>query len=401
MLELEQAREKILAAISPLPAESISLSEAGGRILAQKIICPTDLPNFDNSAMDGFAIRSTDLISASENTPVSLRLIGKIPAGEIFSGSVAAGTCVRIFTGSPMPRGADAVVMQEDTRPDPANAENILFLEKNQPWENIRLRGEDVKKNSALLDAGEKLNAMRLSLLAATGISEVRVTRQPMVALLATGSELREPGQPLEPGSIFESNRIGISALIREAGAIPKFFPLVPDDLAATIAALEKAFSECDLVITSGGVSVGEFDFVKTAFEQLGGKMEFWKVAIKPGKPFVFGHWREKFLFGLPGNPVSALVTCFLLATPALFRLQGAKEISLPSHPGRLSEPLANRGERRHFVRVIVDTAGNVRSSGVQASHILGALAQANGLVDVPPQTTFAADATVQVLRWA
>ena len=351
--------------------------------------------------MDGFAIRSTDLISASENTPVSLRLIGKIPAGEIFSGSVAAGTCVRIFTGSPMPRGADAVVMQEDTRPDPANAENILFLEKNQPWENIRLRGEDVKKNSALLDAGEKLNAMRLSLLAATGISEVRVTRQPMVALLATGSELREPGQPLEPGSIFESNRIGISALIREAGAIPKFFPLVPDDLAATIAALEKAFSECDLVITSGGVSVGEFDFVKTAFEQLGGKMEFWKVAIKPGKPFVFGHWREKFLFGLPGNPVSALVTCFLLATPALFRLQGAKEISLPSHPGRLSEPLANRGERRHFVRVIVDTAGNVRSSGVQASHILGALAQANGLVDAPPQTTFAADATVQVLRWA
>jgi molybdopterin molybdotransferase len=400
MLELEQAQEKILAAIQPLPSESVSLSEAFGRILAQEIRSPIDLPPFDNSAMDGYAVRAADLISATADAPISLQRIGIVPAGKAFPGSVETGTCVRIFTGSPLPPGADAVVMQEDTRIDSAAPEKIWFLDTAKLWENIRLRGEDVKQNSLLVEVGEKLTTGRLSLLAAVGISQVRVGRQPVVALLATGSELRDTGQPLEAGAIFESNRIGLSALIRQAGGVPKIFPLVLDDLATTIAALEKALHECDLVITSGGVSVGEFDFVKTAFEQLGGKMDFWKVAIKPGRPFVFGRWREKFLFGLPGNPVSALATCFLLARPALLRLQGAKDVSLPAHPGRLAEPFTNTGARRHFVRVTVGTSGNVRSAGSQASHILSALAQANGLVDVPPQTSLAAGTTIQVLRW-
>ena len=211
-----------------------------------------------------------------------------------------------------------------------------------------------------------------------------------MVGLLATGSELQEPGQPLAPGQIYESNRIALAALMQRAGAVPRTFPLVADALAATSLALADAFNQCDAVVTSGGVSVGEMDFIKRAFEQIGGELEFWKVAIKPGRPFVFGRCRGKLLFGLPGNPVSALVTFLLLVRPALLRWQGATDVSLPAHPGVLAEPLANDGERRHFMRVKVDPTGKVRSAGVQASHVLSSVAAANGLVDVPPNTTLA-----------
>ena len=177
-------------------------------------------------------------------------------------------------------------------------------------------------------------------------------------------------------------------------------FPLVADTHAATHRALEAAFGECDVVVTSGGVSVGEMDFVKAAFAQLGGKLDFWKVAVKPGKPFAFGRLGEKFLFGLPGNPVSAFVTFLLLVRPAIARWQGAVQVALPAHPGVLAEPLSNPGERRHFLRVKVDEAGNVHSAGVQGSHLLGSLAAANGLLEVSPQTTLAAGNTVRVMRW-
>jgi molybdopterin molybdotransferase len=220
------------------------------------------------------------------------------------------------------------------------------------------------------------------------------------VGLLATGSELREPGQALGPGQTYESNRVGISALVSRAGARPILFPLVADALADTRRALEEAFRECDIVVTSGGVSVGEMDFVKRAFEESGGDLQFWKVAIKPGRPFVFGRFLEKFLFGLPGNPVSAHVTFLLLVRPALLRWQGATDVSLPSHPGVLAEALVNPGGRRHFMRVKVDRAGKVHSAGAQASHLLTSLAAANGLVDVPSQTTLSQGATVPVLSW-
>ncbi len=220
------------------------------------------------------------------------------------------------------------------------------------------------------------------------------------MGLLASGSELLEGGQPLASGKIYESNRAGLAALAAQAGAIPRIFPLVKDSLADTRAALESAFAGCDVVVTSGGVSVGEMDFVKDAFEKIGGELQFWKVAIRPGRPFVFGRLGEKFLFGLPGNPVSAFVTFLLLVRPALARWQGARDVRLPAHPGTLVEPLVNPGERRHFTRVTVDAAGNVRSAGTQASHILSSLASADALVDVPPKTTLPAGAAVSVLRW-
>jgi molybdopterin molybdotransferase len=400
MLELEDALEKILAAIPAPKSERVRLGDAHQRILSEQILSPINLPPFDNSSMDGYAVRAADIVSANSQATVSLRLIGKVTAGENFTGEISADECVRIFTGSPLPRGADAVVMQEDTRVDSLDSEKILVLDSVKPWENVRFHGEDVKPGMVLGQTGEPLTATRIALLCAAGLEQIQVARRPVVGLLATGSELKEAGTALSPGQIYESNRLVLASLIQNAGGIPKVFPIVTDNLKTTRAALESAFSECDIVITCGGVSVGEMDFVKSAFEELSGSLQFWKVAIKPGKPFVFGTIGEKFLFGLPGNPVSAFVTFLLLARPALRQWQGAKQVRLSSSPGILAEPLANSGGRRHFMRVIVDANGQVRSAGIQASHVLSSLAAANGLVDVPSQTSFSAGTSVPILRW-
>jgi molybdopterin molybdotransferase len=401
MLELEQALETILASIPAPKSERVPLAEAHRRVTAQKILAQTDLPPFDNSSMDGYAVRARDIGSASAQNPIALTLAGRIAAGETFRGELSAGQCVRIFTGSILPPGGDAVVMQEDTQLDASRPSEVLFLDSVKPWENIRFRGEDVKRDTAIVKSGEILGVAQMALLAASGVAHVPVARRPSVALLATGSELKESdSSALAPGQIYESNRAALAPLIAGAGGIPKIFSIVPDDATATRAALSHALAECDLVITCGGVSVGEMDFVKSAFEELGGRLQFWKVAIKPGRPFVFGRHGEKLLFGLPGNPVSAFITFLLLARPALLQWQGAVRVGLPASASILAEPFSNLGNRRHFVRVAVDADGKVRSAGTQASHILSSLALAGGLVDVPPNAMLATGATVQVLRW-
>jgi molybdopterin molybdotransferase len=291
--------------------------------------------------------------------------------------------------------------MQEDTRTEPSEAGEVMILDGAKPWESVRLRGEDVRKKATVAEPGQRLTPARLALLTATGCAGVTVSCRPRVGLIATGSELTEPGEDLGPGRIYETNRAVMAALTESAGGVPEVFPLVHDDLESTRAALNSAFDKCDVVVTSGGVSVGEMDFVKLALEETAGRLDFWKVNIRPGRPFVFGR-REpgKFLFGLPGNPVSAFVTFLLLVRPALLRWQGAAEIGLLSHPAVLGEPLANAGNRRHFMRVKVRADGRVFSGGMQASHALSSLADADGLVDVPPATVFAAGTTVNVLRW-
>lgn len=396
MISLEEARAQILNSIKPLSAEVLQLAEAYGRIVAEPILAPCDLPRFDNSAMDGYAVRSEDV----RNAPVRLKIVTRIEAGETALQPIRSGECARIFTGSPLPAGADAVVMQEETRADSDDPAGVLVLSQVEPGKNVRVKGGDVGCGKELFAAGEALNAGAIGLLGALGLSEVKVGRRPRVALLATGSELREPGQALEPGSIYESNRQMLVPLLLSAGAQPIILPLVPDTVPATREALEKALAQADAVITTGGVSVGELDFVKAAFEEIGGKLEFWKVAMKPGKPFVFGRWGEKFLFGLPGNPVSAFVTYLLLVHPALRRWQGARETGLSTSRGRLVERLANKGDRRQFMRVHVAQDGEVRSAGGQDSHVLSSLANANGLLDVPPGTTLEAGSEVSVLRW-
>lgn len=400
MIELEAALQQILATLPPPRAEPVQLTQAAGRVLAETVQSAIDLPPFDNSAMDGYAVRAADVSSASETSPVKLSVCGRIAAGESFPGALTTGQCVRLFTGSPLPAGADAVVMQEDTRAVTAQPDAVWVCEAVKPWENVRLRGTDVKQPSVLAAAGSRLDAGKLSLLAATGVGELRVGQQPRMGLLATGSELCEAGHALQPGQIYESNRIALAELARQAGGLPEVYPLVADDLDATRQALKRALEECDMVVSSGGVSVGEMDFVKAAWEQLGGSLEFWKVAIRPGKPFVFGRCQGKYLFGLPGNPVSACVTFLLLVRPALLRWQGAKELALPAVAGVLVEPLTNPGERRHFARVKVSPAGEVRSAGLQASHALASLADSNGLVDLAPGSILSEGSTVVVLRW-
>jgi molybdopterin molybdotransferase len=394
MLSLEEAQERILSQVKPGEVETITISSGSSRINAAPITAPIDLPGFDNSAMDGYAVRASDVATA----PVTLKVVGKVAAGETFDSELASGTCVRIFTGSPLPTGADAVVMQEDT--EQSTPDTVIIPEPVKPWENVRFRGEDVKHGMNVLSTGARIRPAAIGLLAAVGVLKISVFRQPKIAILATGSELQEPGTPLSPGHIYESNRAMLAAVVASCGAISRSEPIIPDTLKHTRAALTNAFANCDAVITSGGVSVGEFDYVKQAFEEIGGKLGLWRVAIKPGKPFVFGQLGGKFLFGLPGNPVSGFVTFLLLVRPALLRMQGTDETGLAIHQGQLAESLENRGDRRHFMRVQVDRSGAVRLAGTQASHILSSLAEANGLVDVPPGTVLQRGSAVQVLRW-
>src|SRR5664280_411049 len=286
MLELEEALARILAVVPTPFRETVSLDQAQGRIALDAIIAGIDLPVFDNSSMDGYAVRAADVAAASPRVPVTLRLTGLVPAGQGSSGELAAGCCVRLFTGSPMPQGADAVVMQEDTRIVPGQPEEVLVVDPVKPWENVRFCGEDMKRGTMLVQPGDRLSLGRLMLLAAEGVGQISVGRRPVVGVIATGSELKEAGEALGPGQIYESNRVGLALLVQRAGGIARTYPLVPDVPEAAREALDRAFAECDLVVSCGGVSVGEMDFTKSAFEQLGGKIQFWKVAIKPGKPF-------------------------------------------------------------------------------------------------------------------
>ncbi len=398
MLELDEARARLLATIPPLGSEWANVGAAAFRVAAADIRSEVDLPAFDNSAMDGYAVRAEDVATARAESPVTLNVSGKVAAGMAFDCTVPAGRCVRVFTGSMLPPGADAVVMQEDTRVDDAAPDTVRVLDAAKPWENVRFLGEDVKRGTVIVRAGDRLTPGRIGVLAACGVARLAVFRRPVIGLLATGSELLEAGAALSAGKIYESNRAMLEPLLARSGAEVRTYPLVPDTLADTQEALARAFAECDGVVTSGGVSVGELDFVKAAFGQIGGELDFWKVAIKPGKPFVFGRLREKLLFGLPGNPVSALVTAFLLVRPALWRWQGAADVLPPVFRCVLGEPFINHGDRRHFMRTRIDVEGVARSAGPQASHRLGSLADANALIDVPPNTTLPAGATVSAL---
>ena len=398
MIELEQALERVLTAVPQPLTESIAVSESLGRIAAARVVSPISLPCFDNSAMDGYALRAADLQSATPETPVKLQCVGAIPAGSVYDGpGLKPGQCIRIFTGSPLPAGADSVIMQEDTRADEAS---VACLDAVKPWENVRFAGEDVKEGLPLLNPGEKITVGRIAVTAAVGVSTLEVGRRPRVGLVATGDELRKAGSPLRPGQIYESNRRTLAQLVAQAGGAPVEYPLVRDQLDVTTNALKKAFSECDLVVTSGGVSVGEHDYVRAAFESMDGSLSFWKVRIKPGKPFVFGQVRGKLLLGLPGNPISAMTTFLLLARPAILRFQGAAETSLETATGTLVEDFHNHGDRRHFVRVRMGGDGRIHSAGMQASHALSALLDANALLDLPPRSSLRAGASARVLRF-
>jgi molybdopterin molybdotransferase len=396
MVTLEQARETILAAIGAITAtEILPIALTVGRAAMSEIIAPLDLPPFDNAAVDGYAVHSADLASAAESHPVALQQTGSVAAGEAPNRVLTRGTCMRILTGAVLPAGADAVVMQEDTaRVDPGM---IRFSAPIAAWEGIRLAGEDLRRGTRIIPAGERLRPAHVGLLAATGHATLTVRRRPRIALLATGNELLDPQEAPAPGRIYDSNRPLLSALAMTEGAQVVSTAKVPDTLEGTMTALRDAARLSDVVVTTGGVSVGDADRVKAAMLALGGTLDIWRIAMRPGKPFAWGHIEDAWWFGLPGNPVSAFVTWWLLVRPSLRRLMGMSEVHGRRMKARMAEPVANRSDRRHFIRVYLDEKGEVRPTGTQASHIQSSLAAANALLDVPPMTSIEAGSEVKV----
>ncbi|OEC42881.1 molybdopterin molybdotransferase MoeA [Aeromonas sp. DNP9] len=353
-------------------SEQQPLPEALGRVLASDIASPLAVPPFDNSAMDGYAVRLADLASG---TP--LIMAGKAFAGQPYQGEWPAGHCVRIMTGASVPAGTDAVVMQEETQ---ADGDRITFLAQPEPGQNIRRAGSDIGKGACVLQAGTRLTPREMPLLASLGVATVAVRRPLKVAIFSTGDELKPVGTPLAHGDIYDSNRYGVRAMLARMGCNCLDLGIIPDDPAQLRAAFIRADEEADVLITTGGVSVGEADFTKQLLDELG-EIGFWKLAIKPGKPFAFGRLPRAWFFGLPGNPVSAMVTFDQLVQPALAKLAGQHFERPLQLQAIATEPLKKSPGRLDFQRGILSQGANgleVRSTGSQDSAVFSSLSRAN-----------------------
>ncbi|HLV81429.1 MAG TPA: gephyrin-like molybdotransferase Glp, partial [Chthonomonadaceae bacterium] len=392
MLPVEEALTTILRRVKRLPVERMPLLDSLGRVLAEDVAADIAVPPFDNSAVDGYAVRAADTASARTEARVHLRVLSEVVAGTPAAVPVAPGTAARIMTGAPVPPGADAIVMVEDTRNLGAEVE---ILQAAQRGQHVRHAGEDVARGSIVLRAGARIRAAEIAMLATLGRASVPVFRPARVAVLSTGDEVVEieEGVAPPPGKIRNSNAYALAALVREAGAEVHARLHVPDDLAATEAALRQCVeSGADAIVSAGGVSVGDRDFIKPALERLG-RLDLWRVAMKPGKPLAFGSIGETLFFGLPGNPVSALVTFELFARPAIFKMAGRREEDLqrPAVQAIVAEPVAHVPGRREFVRAITTAEGGrfvTRPTGAQGSGILHSLLLANSLLVIPEDST-------------
>ena len=394
---LDDALQALLAHANLLAGtDTMATFQADGRVLAEDLVSPLQVPPQDNSSMDGYAVRTGEIPDEGVSLPVSQR----IPAGSAAQPLVPA-TAARIFTGAPVPEGADAIVMQEDTQPD-GDRVRILRVPGRGQW--IRRSGEDVRKGDVVLPAGSRLGPAALGLAASIGCEQLEVAPRPRVALFSTGDELVMPGQvapaDMKPGAIYNSNRFFLRALLVRLGCEVTDLGIVPDRRDATIDALSRAAQSHDLILTSGGVSVGEEDHIKPAVQSLG-SLDLWQIAMKPGKPFAYGRIKDAHFIGLPGNPVSSFVTFLLLVRPFLLKLQGGtqlapKAIRLPAH---FSLPRADK--RREFLRARRTAEGGVELFPNQSSGVLTSAVWAEGLVDNPPGQTIARGDTVSFIPLA
>ena len=414
LLSLEDARRRILADVQPLRSEMLPLREALGRVLAADTTARLTMPPWDNSAMDGFAVRSEDVAAASEAVPVRLAVVGEVAAGHVPDVHVSPGTAVRILTGAMLPPGADAVVPVEDT--DAAAGvsdlpDHVGIRVAAVPGAHVRRVGSDIRIGEPLLPAGTRIGPAAVAALAATGHVDVVVHRRPRVAVMATGDELRPSGEPLGPAAIPDSNSESIVAQVLAAGAEPVRLGIAVDDVDAVRERVVEGILVADVLVASGGVSVGARDVVKEVFEEVG-SLDLWRVAVQPGKPLAFGRAARPdggtcLLFGLPGNPVSSFVTFELFVRPVLRRLRGeAPTQGRPSVRAILAEPVSKSEGRRAFIRVrLSDEPGadgryHASLSGGQGSHVLSALAVANGLAVIPEGVAaLPAGAEVEVIR--
>lgn len=375
LISLEQAQEKMLAQLEPIrDSLRVSLADAVSRITAEPVTSPVNVPPFDNSAMDGYAVRLADVRPDSP-----LKIAGKALAGTPFNGEWPAGSAVRIMTGAPVPAGCEAVVMQEETQPVDGG---IIITAPVKAGQNIRLTGDDIKQGQPVLMAGVRLGAAELPLLASLGIADVCVLRKLRVAIFSTGDELQPVGQPLAEGQIYDTNRFTVSLMLQKLGCEAIDLGIVKDDPDALRAAFKEADRQADVVISTGGVSVGEADFTKAMLDELG-VITFWKLAIKPGKPFAFGRLASSWFCGLPGNPVSAAVTFYQLVQPLLAALTGQTEAALPPRlraraASRLKKTPGRLDFQRGMMRRGNDGELEVSSTGHQGSHVFSSFAAAN-----------------------
>ena len=375
LMPLETALSQMLSRITPLTAvETLPLVQCFGRILAADVVSPIDVPGFDNSAMDGYAVRLDDLRSG-----LPLAVAGKAFAGQPFHGEWPAGTCIRIMTGAPVPAGCEAVVMQEQTE---QTDDGVRFTAEVRGGQNIRLRGEDIANGAVVFPTGTRLTTAELPVLASLGIAEVPVVRKVRVALFSTGDELQLPGQPLGDGQIYDTNRLAVHLMLQQLGCEVINLGIIRDDPNALRAAFIEADSQADVVISSGGVSVGEADYTKTILEELG-EIAFWKLAIKPGKPFAFGKLSNSWFCGLPGNPVSAALTFYQLVQPMLAKLSGNTGCGLPPRQrvrtaSRLKKTPGRLDFQRGVLRRTAEGELEVTTTGHQGSHIFSSFSQGN-----------------------
>ena len=399
MITVEEAQARVIADIAATPPETIGFADALGRVLREDVIANVDAPQGDNSAMDGYAVRAGDLARASSASPVRLRVVGEVPAGWLPEGRVESGTAIRIMTGAFVPDGADTVVQVELTD---AGAEQVTIAQPLPTGSNIRRRGEDMRAGDVVVPRGTRIGPAEIAMIAAVQKMRLEVARRPVVAILSTGDELVQADEPRTPGKIVNSNGYLLAALVREAGATPRPLGVVRDTREATIAAFESAL-ESDFVISSGGVSVGAYDFVKDALDALGAQTRFWQVAMKPGKPVVVSRLRDRICFGLPGNPVSCFVSFHLFVAPALRKALGQRgELLAPSVRARIAAPVRAVPNRRVYARALVVARGGeliAEPLASQGSGSLTSMTGANGLIVVEAGSGGAdAGATLPVL---
>lgn len=383
---LKEAQQVVLDAAAPLGRQKVGLLDALGRVLGEDVVAPRDNPPWNNSAMDGFAVRWDDVKKDHAITkPAELDVVEDVPAGQMATKAVGPGQAIRIMTGAPIPDGADTVVRVEFTEPSDVG---VRIFQPEPQGANVRPKGEDVKEGERIISTGTSLRPAEIGMLAILAKSFVVVHQRPRVAILSTGDELADLDETFDENKIVNSNSYGIAAAVQEAGGIPLLLGIAKD----TPVSLKEKISHglgCDVLVLSGGVSMGDYDFTKAVFAELGADVHFWKLAIRPGQPVAFGKIQGTLAFGLPGNPVSSMVTFEQLVRLAVMKMGGYRHVARPVVQAEFQEKFSKHPDRRHFLRGILERHHGrltVRTTGPQGSGILTSMVKANGLIDIPEE---------------